>query len=95
MKTLYIPESIASIIVTVYIEKNKKLSDIKKEDHVGYLTFRKFMIDLKKKTKKDPVAQAKVEVSKVCNVFDHFCYVFDHFCCVFDHFCYTFGHLYA
>lgn len=65
-KPLIIPEAIASIIIAVYIEQSKKLSEIKNEDRLAYMTFRKYMIDLKKKTKKDPVLQTKLELTKVC-----------------------------
>lgn len=65
VKTLFVPEAVASIVTSVYIEKTRKLSDVKKEDQLGYITFRKFMVDLKKRSKKDPIMQSKLEVSKV------------------------------
>lgn len=64
-KPLVVPEPAASIIMAVYIEQSKKLSQIKKDDPLGYMTFRKYMMDLKKKTKKDPVMLTKLELSKV------------------------------
>ena len=74
-KPLNIPEGIASIITAVYIERSKKLSEIKNEDKLAYMTFRKFMVDLKKKTKKDPVLQTKLELTKVRMLFAASCVV--------------------
>ena len=64
-KPLLIPDNIARIVTAVYIEQSKKLSDIQETDKLGYTTFRKFMIELKKKTKKNPVLLTKLELTKV------------------------------
>jgi hypothetical protein len=65
VKPLAVPEPVASIITSVFLDQSKKISDIKKDDPLAYVTVRKFMMDLKKKSKKDPVMQTKVELSKV------------------------------
>lgn len=64
-KALNIPEQVAMIVRAVYIEKTQTLKSMKKEFELDYITFRKWVIEQKKKTKKDPLPMARIEVSKV------------------------------
>ena len=65
-RSLYIPPAAAKVIYAVFIEKTHTLKELKKEDEVSCLEFRKWVIEQKKKSKKDPLPLARVELSKVC-----------------------------
>ena len=61
-KGMNVPENIAKIIRAVYIEKTHTMKQYKKENDFAIGEFRKWMIEQKKKTKKDPLPPAKIEV---------------------------------
>jgi hypothetical protein len=64
MKTVVIPELVSLVVRAVFLEKTHKMRDIKDQNEVAFREFRKWLRDRKKKSKKDPLATAKVEVSK-------------------------------
>ena len=57
-----VPENIAKIIRAVFIEKTHTMKQYKKENDFAAGEFRKWIIEQKKKTKKDPLPPAKIEV---------------------------------
>lgn len=64
-KALKIPEAIATIIRCVFLERIMTMKEMRTQNELGVIEFRKWMIDQRKKTKKDPLLTAKMEVSKV------------------------------
>lgn len=63
-KSLKIPEVVSSFIRCVHLERSHTMRQMRAENELGAIEFRKWMIEQKKKTKKDPLVQAKLEVSK-------------------------------
>jgi hypothetical protein len=65
-KSVKVPENVAMIIRAVFLEKTHTMRYMKtsREHEMACIDFRKWMIGQKKKSKKDPLPQAKVEVSK-------------------------------
>eukprot|EP00607_Mallomonas_marina_P009310 CAMPEP_0182417940 /NCGR_PEP_ID=MMETSP1167-20130531/2402_1 /TAXON_ID=2988 /ORGANISM="Mallomonas Sp, Strain CCMP3275" /LENGTH=312 /DNA_ID=CAMNT_0024591843 /DNA_START=263 /DNA_END=1201 /DNA_ORIENTATION=- len=65
-KALTIPESVAKIVQLVHLERTYKLGELKKDRRyeLGVIDYRKWLGDQRKRTKKDPIPLAKVEVSK-------------------------------
>ena len=63
-KGINIPESVQKVIRAVFIERSHSLKQFKKEDEFACSEFRKWMIEQRRKTKKDMLPTAKVEVSK-------------------------------
>lgn len=63
-KSLQLPEAIVSVIRAVYIEKTFTMKEFKKENELACLEFRKWMIAQRGKLKKDPLPQARAEVSR-------------------------------
>ena len=53
------------IIRAVYLEKTHTMKKMKKDQELACIGFRKWVIEQKKKTKKDPLPLARIEVSKV------------------------------
>ena len=64
-KALNVPDSVAMIIRAVYLEKTHTMKKMKKDQELACIGFRKWVIEQKKKTKKDPLPLARIEVSKV------------------------------
>ena len=64
-KALNVPDSVAMIIRAVYLEKTHTIKKIKADQELSFIGFRKWVIEQKKKTKKDPLPLARIEVSKV------------------------------
>ena len=62
---LAIPMNVAMVITAVYLEKSHTMKALREEEELACLEFRKWVIEQKKKNKKDPITSAKVEVSKV------------------------------
>ena len=68
-KALNVPDSVAMIIRAVYLEKTHTMKKMRKDHELACIGFRKWVIEQKKKTKKDPLPLARIEVSKVsCSV---------------------------
>lgn len=65
-KALNMPESVARIVRLVHLERTHKLGQLKKERdyELGCIEYRKWLSEQRKRTKKDPIPIAKVEVSK-------------------------------
>ena len=64
-KALNVPDSVAMIIRAVYLEKTHTMKKMRKDHELACIGFRKWVIEQKKKTKKDPLPLARIEVSKV------------------------------
>ena len=64
-KALNVPDSVAMIIRAVYLEKTHTIKKMKTDQELAFISFRKWVIEQKKKTKKDPLPLARIEVSKV------------------------------
>ena len=62
---MVIPMNVAMVITAVYLEKSHTMKALKDEEELACLEFRKWVMEQKKKNKKDPITSAKVEVSKV------------------------------
>ncbi len=63
-KGMNIPEIVQKVIRAVFIERSHSLKQFKKENEFACSEFRKWMIEQRRKTKKDMLPAAKVEVSK-------------------------------
>eukprot|EP00596_Hydrurales_sp_CCMP1899_P000960 CAMPEP_0119034622 /NCGR_PEP_ID=MMETSP1177-20130426/1627_1 /TAXON_ID=2985 /ORGANISM="Ochromonas sp, Strain CCMP1899" /LENGTH=310 /DNA_ID=CAMNT_0006992189 /DNA_START=224 /DNA_END=1157 /DNA_ORIENTATION=- len=63
-KALNVPSEVEMIVRAVYLEKTQTIKSMKRDYELDYITFRKWVIEQKKKTKKDPLPLAKAEVSK-------------------------------
>lgn len=61
---LSVPANVAKVIQAVYLEKSQTMKQFKAQDELSYMEFRKWMSETRRKTKKDPLPQAKVSVSK-------------------------------
>ena len=64
-----VPDSVAMIIRAVYLEKTHTMKKMRKDHELACIGFRKWVIEQKKKTKKDPLPLARIEVSKVRSYF--------------------------
>jgi mannitol-1-phosphate/altronate dehydrogenase len=62
---LAVPQNVAMVITAVYLEKTHTMKALRDEEELACLEFRKWVIEQKKKNKKDPITLAKIEVSKV------------------------------
>jgi len=63
-KASKIPDYIANIVRCVFLEKIMTMKEMREEHELDVINFRKWMIERKKKTKKDPLVSAKLDVSK-------------------------------
>lgn len=63
-KATKVPDYVANIVRCVFLEKIMSMKEMRKEHELDVINFRKWMIERKKKTKKDPLVPAKLEVSK-------------------------------
>ena len=54
----------ARIIRAVYLDKTHTMKEMKKEDELACINYRKWMMEQRSKTKKDPLPGAKMEVCK-------------------------------
>lgn len=63
-KALKVPDYVANIVRCVYLEKIMTMKEMRKDHELDVINFRKWMIEKRKKTQKDPIAPAKLEVSK-------------------------------
>jgi len=63
-KGIQMPESVASVIRAVFLERTHTMKEYKRDNELACIEFRKWMIEQKQKLKKDPLPIAKVEVSK-------------------------------
>lgn len=63
-KGLNIPPKFYRIIVNVFLEKIHTMKEMRKENELHVIEFRKWMIEQKKKLKKDPLPVVKVDASK-------------------------------
>lgn len=61
---LAIPQNVVMVITAVYLEKTHSMKAFREEEELACLEYRKWIMEQKKKSKKDPVISAKVEVSK-------------------------------
>ena len=64
-KALKLPEAVSMIIRTVYLDRTHTFKEIKKENELACLEFKKWMNEQKNKSKKDPLPMVKMEVVKV------------------------------
>ena len=65
-KAVKVPEPVATVVRLVYLEKVRKMSQLKKDPvhELAAIAFRKWMIEQKKKGLKDPLLLAKIEVAQ-------------------------------
>jgi hypothetical protein len=63
-KALKVPESIATVIRCVFLERTHTMKEMRKQNELAVIEFRKWMIEQRKKTKKDPLPGAKMDVSR-------------------------------
>ena len=63
-KALNVPESSAMVIRAVHLEKSHTMKQMRKDYELECIELRKWMIEQRKKSKKDPLPAAKTEVSK-------------------------------
>lgn len=63
-KAMFMPPSVTLIITSVYIERTHTMKQMRKDNELACIEFRKWMIEQRKKTKKDPLPMAKMAVSK-------------------------------
>ena len=63
LKTMNIPRSVANIIKAVHLDRTHSMKQIRKENELAAIEYRKWMIETRQKIKKDPLPQAKMEVS--------------------------------
>lgn len=63
-KGLNIPPNFYRIVVNVFLEKTHTMKEMRKENELYVIEFRKWMIEQRKKLKKDPLPVVKVDASK-------------------------------
>lgn len=63
-KALKVPDYVANVVRCVYLERIMTMKEMRKENELDVINFRKWMIEKRKKNKKDPLPPAKLEVSK-------------------------------
>lgn len=63
-KGINIPEKFYRVIVSVFLEKTHSMKEMRKENELHVIEFRKWMIEQKKRLKKDPLPVVKVDASK-------------------------------
>jgi hypothetical protein len=63
-KGMNIPPNFFRIIVNVFLEKTFSMKEMRKENELHGIEFRKWMIEQRKKLKKDPLPVVKAEASK-------------------------------
>lgn len=63
-KALKVPESIATVIRCVFLERTHTMKEMRKQNELAVIEFRKWMIEQRKKTKKDPLPGTKMDVSR-------------------------------
>jgi len=61
---LKIPVNFANIITRVFLEKTASMKEMRSENELHVIEFRKWMIEQRKKFKQDPLPIVKVEVSR-------------------------------
>lgn len=64
-KAMNVPDVVAVIVRAVYLERIHTLKSYKIHDELAFITFRKWVREQKKKTKKNPLPMAKNVVSMV------------------------------
>lgn len=62
---IQIPTAVAQVITAVYIERTHKMKEYKEEDELACIEFRKWIREQKKKSKRDPIVAAKIELANV------------------------------
>jgi hypothetical protein len=63
-KSLQMPEAIVTVIKAVFLERTHTYRELRRENELACIEFRKWMIEQRGKLKKDPLPIAKCEVSK-------------------------------
>jgi len=63
-KAMRVPDYVENIVRCVYLEKLMSMKEMRNEHELDVINFRKWMIEKRRKTKKDPLVPAKLEVSK-------------------------------
>eukprot|EP01035_Chromulina_nebulosa_P019074 gene19074-24899_t len=63
-KGLYIPSFVIQVVTALYLDKSHKWQEYKLEDELACIEYRKWVNQQKKKSKKNPIQVAKLEVSK-------------------------------
>jgi hypothetical protein len=63
-KAISMPPSVTLVITSVYIERTHTMKQLRKDNELACIEFRKWMIEQRKKTKKDPLPMAKMAVTK-------------------------------
>lgn len=64
-KGMNIPSAVAQVINAVYVEKTHKMKEYRNEDELACIEFRKWIREQKKKSKRDPIVLAKLELTNV------------------------------
>ena len=67
--SLEMSSTVMNVIKVVYIDKLCSISDLKQEDEMSYMEFRKWMRERREKTKKDPLSAAKLALVTVSTYF--------------------------
>ena len=63
-KALKVPDYVTNIIRCVYLEKIATMSEMRVDHELDVINFRKWVLEKRKKTKKDPIPGVKIEVSR-------------------------------
>jgi len=63
-KAMFMPPSVTLVITSVYVERTHTMKQLRKDNELACIEFRKWMIEQRKKTKKDPLPMAKIAVTK-------------------------------
>lgn len=64
-KSIPIPRPVRQLVTSVFVERLFSMREYKQFDELAFVEFRKWMLEQRKKLKKDPLPVAKIEVSKV------------------------------
>jgi hypothetical protein len=64
-KGMSIPSAVAQVINAVYVDKTHKMKEYRDEDELACIEFRKWVREQKKKSKRDPIVLAKLELTNV------------------------------
>ena len=64
---LFLPAPVAQVITAVFIERTHTMREYREEDELACIEYRKWVREQKKKSKRDPIIAAKLELSNVRN----------------------------
>lgn len=63
LNTMKVPAKFVKLVIDVYLEKVRTMKDFRRENELTTIEFRKWMIDQRKRLKKNPLFPVKVAVS--------------------------------